>query len=166
MRFCLFPRVMVPSPLGPAVFPVVEIPRDHEGVLPLISLSTSPVHRGFPWGIDEPASEIFGRDVCVIEEEGFLGDVAIQTRGMYYELFFRRLCVVKRKWFRAHELRFHGGRRFGASGDGSNRGPSMLSRTRAGNLELIEELGYRGRSEDELHARVLPFLYYNIDRRF
>ena len=57
-------------------------------------------------------------------------------------------------------------RRFGASGDGSNRFPSKLSRTSAGNLELIKEQGGQGRAEDELHALVLPFLYSSIDRRF
>ena len=75
----LFPRFTVTSSRGPAVLPVVEIPRDREGVLPQSSLSTSPDHRGFSWSIDEPGV-IFGRDVSVIEEEDFLGDMGIQTR--------------------------------------------------------------------------------------
>ena len=45
------------------------------------------------------------------------------------------------------------------------RVPSKLSRTSAGDLELIEEQGAPDRSDDELHARVLPFLYSSIDRR-
>ena len=121
--------------------------------------------------MDELAGDIFGLTVCVNEGEDFPGDMAIQTRGdvlrtrslqvVYYED-----CSWRRKRFRAHELSSHGGRRFGASGVGSNRVPSMLSRTSTGHLELIEELGYRGRSEDELHARVLPFLYSSNERRF
>ena len=55
---------------------------------------------------------------------------------------------------------------FRASGDGSSRVPSTLSRTSAGLVGLIGELGYRAREEDELHARVLPFLYSSNDRRF
>ena len=72
----------------------------------------------------------------------------------------------RRKRVRQHERFSHGGRRFGASGDGSNRVPSVLSRSSAGSLELIGELGYRGLSEDGLHARVLPCQSSGVDRRF
>ena len=41
----------------------------------------------------------------------------------------------RRKRFRARDLCSHGGRCFGASGDGSNRVPSKLSRTSAGAVQ-------------------------------
>ena len=166
-----FPRVMFTSSRAPAVLPIVVVPRDRECVLPLSSHPTSPAHCGFSRGIDELAGDIFGRDVGVIQEEDFLGDMGIRTRGDVSrirspQVVYHENVSWRGKRFRTQELFSHGGRRFGASGDGSNRVPSMLSRTSAGNLELIKELGYGGRSEDETHARVLPFLYCSIHRRF
>ena len=123
-------RVMATSSQGPAVLSVVEIPRDHQGVLRPSSLSTSPVHRGFSWRIDELAGDIFGRDVCVIEEGGFpwlyghansCGCITNSPQVVYYEDV--SWC---RKRFRAYELLSHGGRRLGASGDRPNRVPSTL----------------------------------------
>ena len=62
-------------------FPVAVIPRDREGVLPLGAHSTSPARRGSPWSIDEPAGDIFGRDVCVNEEQDFLGEIPSNSWG-------------------------------------------------------------------------------------
>ena len=107
---------------------------------------------------------------CVILEEVFLDDLG-NTRGdvartLSPQVVYYEDVSWRKKRFRVHELFSHGGRRFGASGDGPKRVPSVLSRTCDGDLESIEELGYRGRSEDELHARVLPCLYSTIDCRF
>ena len=72
------------------------------------------------------------------------GDVSrtLSPQVVYYEDISWR-----GKWDRVHEMFSHGGRRFSASVDGSNRVPNKLSRTSAG--DLIEEQGVWCRSEDE-----------------
>ena len=77
------------------MLPLVKVSRGRETALPLSSQSTSPAHRGFWWGIDELAGDIFGRDVSVIEEVDSMGDMAFNLVGMYHELALRRLCVMK-----------------------------------------------------------------------
>ena len=76
---------------------------------------------------------------------------------MCHELVLRRSHIMKMSpGVGSSFAHSRGGRRFCASGDGSNRVPSKLSQTSVGDLELIEEQGDRARSEDELRARVLP----------
>ena len=79
--------------------------------------------------MDGSAGDIFGREVCVTEEEVLLGNLGIPFRGDVLRTRFQQVVYyedVSWRWkrFRAHELFPHSGRRFGASRDGSNRVPN------------------------------------------
>ena len=67
-------------------FPLAEVSPERDGALPVSSQSAPPSARvpnvdGFSWVIDEPVRDMLGRAVFATEDDVFLVDMEVHSRG-------------------------------------------------------------------------------------